>query len=539
MIAANSLSSANCVPLTGRFNEDGGTGPLTPLTASVFIEATLPLLLRLLNARNLVPISKCMAMRDGSYFIDLEALRSSFSPQDARTFTSLLQAMQERGPVGILTALPWTSRLAAVRIMWRVLMLLRHYGRRSDVVIAAFCVELERARALMHASGSSIELAGNLVDIMRFEQPAARDLLLMNFCAGFDLAHHALTFLLARGGSADAQARLLALLAPLPPTQTAETERALEGLLGEVRHHPAAWHTLSSASPDEFAAFVANPQCPVSLRAAVDAFMAAYGHRGEHESDLAAPRWSEEPAQLYALMQQRARISGEPQPAASMPASEAPLGRQPILTRVLVRAARQQAAQRDNSRFYLLAYSQVMRQGLLRLGKQFVDRGRLVVPDDIFWLDFADLVAIADGLALDGLAAHGREQKGNAPAPQSVTEAAPKAAGGGCVLRGIAASPGVAVGRAVVVRGALDLSAASDHPLILLAAQAQASWAYLLRNLAGVALERGGTLSHFAITAREFGVPLVLGVEGLLDNVQSGDEVMIDGSAGCLTVRTR
>jgi phosphohistidine swiveling domain-containing protein len=48
----------------------------------------------------------------------------------------------------------------------------------------------------------------------------------------------------------------------------------------------------------------------------------------------------------------------------------------------------------------------------------------------------------------------------------------------------------------------------------------------------GVATAEGGLFSHAAILAREFGLPAVLGVAGLLDEVHHGDLVEVDPATG-------
>ena len=48
-------------------------------------------------------------------------------------------------------------------------------------------------------------------------------------------------------------------------------------------------------------------------------------------------------------------------------------------------------------------------------------------------------------------------------------------------------------------------------------------------------VERGSLLSHSAIVSRELGIPAVVAVDGLMDWLQDGDEVELDGQAGTVT----
>ncbi|HLI21780.1 MAG TPA: phosphoenolpyruvate--protein phosphotransferase [Stellaceae bacterium] len=54
------------------------------------------------------------------------------------------------------------------------------------------------------------------------------------------------------------------------------------------------------------------------------------------------------------------------------------------------------------------------------------------------------------------------------------------------------------------------------------------------RRIAGFGTVLGGAESHTAIMARALNLPAVLGVAGLLDQVESGDQVVIDGGEGTI-----
>jgi phosphohistidine swiveling domain-containing protein len=56
--------------------------------------------------------------------------------------------------------------------------------------------------------------------------------------------------------------------------------------------------------------------------------------------------------------------------------------------------------------------------------------------------------------------------------------------------------------------------------------------ASVLPGLAGVVAENGSPLSHLAILAREFGVPVVVGVEDALERFAEGTVVVVDGATG-------
>ena len=57
-----------------------------------------------------------------------------------------------------------------------------------------------------------------------------------------------------------------------------------------------------------------------------------------------------------------------------------------------------------------------------------------------------------------------------------------------------------------------------------------------VRRAIGIAVERGGVTGHMAILARSRGIPVVVGVDGLLGLVRQGDPVLVDAQAGRVIV---
>ena len=53
-------------------------------------------------------------------------------------------------------------------------------------------------------------------------------------------------------------------------------------------------------------------------------------------------------------------------------------------------------------------------------------------------------------------------------------------------------------------------------------------------NVLGIAAQKGGATSHSAIMARSWGIPAVLGISGLLGQVESGQAAVLDALAGTL-----
>jgi len=96
------------------------------------------------------------------------------------------------------------------------------------------------------------------------------------------------------------------------------------------------------------------------------------------------------------------------------------------------------------------------------------------------------------------------------------------------ILRGgVPTSPGVASGPVFIVKK--DVDALRFPPGgVLVAAQSLPHWATVLNRAAAVITGQGSVVGHLANVAREFGVPALFGIEGVMDRLENGDLVTVD-----------
>ncbi|SUZ30889.1 Pyruvate, phosphate dikinase [Roseibaca ekhonensis] len=110
--------------------------------------------------------------------------------------------------------------------------------------------------------------------------------------------------------------------------------------------------------------------------------------------------------------------------------------------------------------------------------------------------------------------------------------------------RGIAASPGAAVGRLVFTSAAAQASAARDEPCILARRETTPEDIRGMHAASAVLTERGGMTSHAAVIGRGLGVPCVVGASQITIDARrkilrsnghtlaEGDLITIDGTNG-------
>ncbi len=112
---------------------------------------------------------------------------------------------------------------------------------------------------------------------------------------------------------------------------------------------------------------------------------------------------------------------------------------------------------------------------------------------------------------------------------------APRTQEAGAGLRGNAASSGVWEGPAHVVGSALDAREIPSGAVLVVGAGSSV-FTMLAPLASAVVAEGGGLLSHVAIVCREYNIPCVCGVTGVLDTLKTGQQVRVDGTRGVVEV---
>jgi len=102
-------------------------------------------------------------------------------------------------------------------------------------------------------------------------------------------------------------------------------------------------------------------------------------------------------------------------------------------------------------------------------------------------------------------------------------------------LKGYAASPGIVEGTAKVLRSINDFGEINEGD-ILVAPITHPSWSPLFSKIKAAVSDIGGTMSHMAIVAREYGMPAVVGTGSATKRIKNGQKIRVDGDIGTVTI---
>ncbi len=367
----------------------------------------------------------------------------------------------------------------------------------------------------------------------------------------------------------------------LPGNVTTEMDLVLWTVAQIIQADPESAARFANEDAASLTAAYQTRSLPLPAQIALLAFMDRYGMRGLAEIDLGRPRWREEPVHVIQVVQSYVRIDDPEQApdavfrrgavaaegAIERLAAAMPNPAQARLARLLASRMRALAGLRETPKFTIIRVLGVVRRMLLQSGAELTAAGVLARPDDIFFLHFEELEAVAtavpDGVESAGgavdqdrlkpglqaaawraLAAERRQVYGR----ELLRRQAPRvllsdgmafyeglgAESGDGALSGSPVSPGVVEGIVHVVFDPRDAHLAPGE--ILVCPGTDPSWTPLFLAAGGLVMEVGGLMTHGSVVAREYGIPAVVGVHEATRRLHDGQRVRVDGTAGRVVV---
>lgn len=220
----------------------------------------------------------------------------------------------------------------------------------------------------------------------------------------------------------------------------------------------------------------------------------------------------------------------------------------------------------EDHNFYIDQVLQhLARRALVEAGRRLARRGCLADAEDVFLLSFDELrgaltnpdapnfrslvtgrrAELAHWKTVAAPPVLGTPQPPPPPGHENPLEIGiarffgtpPQRAANAREIRGNAGSRGKVAG---IARVALTLEDATalESGEILVCPTTSASWTPMFVVAAAIVTDSGGILSHCAVVAREFGIPAVVGTIVATQAIQSGQRIIVDGSAGVVTVES-
>jgi pyruvate,water dikinase len=386
----------------------------------------------------------------------------------------------------------------------------------------------------------------------RWEAPNINDFRVMVLCGRLRRTCSAVL-----GDAADT--RLADLLSNIEGIESLQPTRILVALAGRLRRRPELRAALLTEPPA--AAFTALCEASPDVERTLVDFVERYGDRCAGELKLESTTLRDDPSFLVQMLRS---YVGDPRDhgkvdssrddryrkALRSTAAALPRSQRPALL-LNVRLARRAVAAREATRLLRTRLFGITREIYRAIGSRLHESGVLERPDDVHYLTVDEITAFQEGRAATvDLASlvevrraeqqryEERETANRVSSTGSPYLSATRTAeqgehvGGSSddVLRGLGCCAGV-VEAPVHVILALDEELPAPGQIIC-TVRTDPGWAPLFPTASGLIVERGSTLSHSAVVARELGLPTVVGVENATRLLEQHEMVRLDGQAG-------
>ncbi|MEW5954808.1 MAG: PEP/pyruvate-binding domain-containing protein [Bacillota bacterium] len=322
-------------------------------------------------------------------------------------------------------------------------------------------------------------------------------------------------------------------------------------LAGTARRDSDAARFFTAAS---FAPLAWEEQLPErsAFKQAFREFIREYGHRAVYELDLGNPRWREDPSYLLGIIcgtintADLAKLKAGQKETYKRAWQEikdkVPFYKHPAI-RKWVREAQAGAAVREMTKSVLVRAMGGYRMMAQELGSRFCQRGILAAQADVHFCTWPELFSVITGAWNgDGLKELVDERKDlfqemeSFSPPDIIMGETPRFTGpvtpasGDCLL-GVAVAAGKASGPARLISHPYEGGRLQPGE-VLVAPSTDPAWTPLFLKAGAVVMETGGFMSHGAIVAREYGVPAVVNIPGVMRAVKEGCKVTVDGDEG-------
>jgi len=269
---------------------------------------------------------------------------------------------------------------------------------------------------------------------------------------------------------------------------------------------------------------------------AVREALARFGHRGPAECELASSVFADDPDLVLRTVAKAAKSAGAG-PAATGDGDGAAVPRR---AKPAVALARWATAERERDRDALVRTIHVMRRLAREQGRRLVEQGVIGAVDDVFYLTADELFAPGPA-ARDTVARRRAERDRLAAIRLPVAFVAPwepepeaEPLSPGDRLTGVPAAGGKARGPVRIVTP--ETADRLEPGEVFVTQVTDVGYTPLFGHAAAVVTDIGGTMSHAAVVAREFGIPAVTDTASGTARLVDGMMVEVDGSTGTVLV---
>jgi pyruvate,water dikinase len=354
------------------------------------------------------------------------------------------------------------------------------------------------------------------------------------------------------------------------PSKALDAESDLQAIAEQIRASAELRGVVGASRADQLLDVLAANPSGSGVVESLQRYLDRYGHQ-VYNLDFAEPTQAEDPLPVLLSLKIYAQ-----QPGPDVRTRQAEMARErdsltqkiagsldPFRRRLflqILRWAQRLAPYREEALFYVGSAWPALRRLALELGRRLAEAGSVLVAEDVFFLQTAELQAAGESRAVGqsrpdlARLARDRHELREArrwlhppaavppaarwkfgPIDISFAETQKRNAADSATLRGFAVSPGRVTAPASVILSAADFGRMVPDT-ILVCPTTNPAWTPLFAQARGLITDIGGVAAHGSIVAREYGIPAVMGTGSATQRIVNGRIVTINGDAGTVTL---
>jgi len=345
------------------------------------------------------------------------------------------------------------------------------------------------------------------------------------------------------------------LLGGAAPVASSQSAKFLAGMAGRIRQNSSLKKQILQMEWTQAQEALRQTSEGKHLLQELDDFFERYGHGALHEFELYYPRWREEPAYIWRNLQNYLKNERMlPTETTRKQADSvnrwagAGLIKKIVLKHIFIKTKFYNIYREELKQAFLKAHSE-LKKYLLAVGRDLVRQGKIEQALDALFFSREEL---EDNIVKDVPLNLPRERAAERQRQRQRFERVPHPAkvrqtgdewiplnededASAAELKGLPCSAGVVRGRVKIVLRPENFTSLAKGE-ILVAPATNPGWAPLMMSAAAVVTEIGGALSHGAIIAREFGIPMIAAVPNITHRLEDGQLIEVNGSTGIITI---
>lgn len=333
-------------------------------------------------------------------------------------------------------------------------------------------------------------------------------------------------------------------------TKTTETNQSLEDLAEKIRTNRELRDLFVRYDTKNLRSELQDSEVGQTFLKQFKQFLDQYGHR-ETALTISQPAWKDQPENVLVILKVLAET--EPQKPDSYDAWQRArdelLAHSILGTRLFrnmflksLSKTRYLFQIREDTHFYATMVQPSIRHITLELGNRLVEVGALDEIAEVFHLRLDELEAsgkmwpprqqtIEQIRSLVSRRKMKRQRLANKPMIDPRLLAVSSQQGDDVLLSGTSGSPGIARGPAKIVHDVSEFGKLRTGD-VLVSPVTNPAWTPLFQRAVAVVVDTGGSASHAAIVAREYGIPAVMGTMNGTQKLEDGQWISVDGSRG-------